>query len=163
MKREVVWEINPDLCTGCRLCELWCSFRSFREFNLAKAKLKVIRFEKSGLSVPLVCKQCEEAYCMSVCPTDAISISSKTGCPVIRDDLCIGCFSCAVVCPFAAIRVDVEKGKAMKCDLCDGDPMCVKVCKSGAIRLVKPERAYSQKQIKEAKEIASSLIKASER
>jgi Fe-S-cluster-containing hydrogenase component 2 len=45
----------------------------------------------------------------------------------------------------------------MKCDLCGGDPICVKVCGTGAIKLVKPEKAYSEKRVEKAKEIISAF------
>jgi carbon-monoxide dehydrogenase iron sulfur subunit len=40
-----------------------------------------------------------------------------------------------LVCPFGAIRQDIEEGKALKCDLCYGEeiPACVANCPNEAL------------------------------
>ena len=65
MKR-IVWDMAK--CTGCRVCEAVCSLVKEGEFNLVKARGKVVRtVERSILyKVRGTCLQCEEPNCMAV-------------------------------------------------------------------------------------------------
>lgn len=56
--------IQPELCDGCRDCEEACK-------KLYGASRIMIR-ELEGLYYPIICQQCEDAPCRTVCPTDAI-------------------------------------------------------------------------------------------
>jgi len=94
-----------------------------------------------GTPVPLMCHHCEDAPCMAVCPTNAIS-REDDGAPVVVDpDLCIGCKACIVACPFGMMRLSPQGNVAAKCDLCIdrlkvGEvPVCVASCPSGALVL----------------------------
>jgi len=54
--------------------------------------------------------------------------------------LCVGCKSCAVVCPFGTIYFEIIPFLTFKCDLCEGRlakrevPLCVSSCPKGAIK-----------------------------
>ena len=78
------------------------------------------------------CRLCESA----VCPVEAISTHPDNGSRVVNENRCIGCNSCAFVCPFGAILVDRSVGRAFVCDRCDGDPLCVRFCPWEAIEFV---------------------------
>ena len=43
MKRIYVIE---DLCAGCEICEVICSFVNTKEFNPRKARVKVVKIEE---------------------------------------------------------------------------------------------------------------------
>ena len=87
-----------------------------------------------GKVLPMVCRQCDDAPCMEVCPMGAISKDSETGVVAVDYDRCIGCRMCVSICPFGAMGYDFVGNKVIKCDLCDGDPQCVRFCDAGAIR-----------------------------
>lgn len=138
--------VDPSKCSGCRVCEAVCSLVNEGVFNPTKSRIKVIRMIKgspAGLlySVPVVCQQCEEAYCQKVCPVRAIYRNNK-GALVVEGQKCIGCRLCQAACPIGAISVDPEKRIALKCDLCEkaGAPQCVKYCFDNAISLVPADR-----------------------
>jgi len=125
--------VQPEKCTGCRTCELTCSFTRTDEFNPELSRISVLSYEKIGFSVPMVCQQCGIAACMKVCSVGAITKNAATGAMEVQDSKCIGCKMCTIACPFGAIHYHVETNIVSKCDLCGGDPACVKLCPSGAI------------------------------
>jgi Fe-S-cluster-containing hydrogenase component 2 len=130
---EKILVIQPEKCTGCRTCELVCSFVKTGEFNPARSRISVFSFEKVGFSTPVVCQQCSNAACMQVCPVGAISRNEGTGAMVVDSGKCLRCKMCTIACPFGATIYDSVVDIIAKCDLCNGDPACVKFCPSGAI------------------------------
>ncbi|MGI9332685.1 MAG: 4Fe-4S dicluster domain-containing protein, partial [Gammaproteobacteria bacterium] len=71
--------MQPALCTSCLQCEMACSFELEGAFNPARSRIKVFEFEHGRYASPYTCTQCEEAWCMQACPTDAIGINAETG------------------------------------------------------------------------------------
>jgi len=50
--KQKVLLYDPSRCTGCRYCEIACSYYHFKEFNLEKAHLHIIFEEKIRSSKP---------------------------------------------------------------------------------------------------------------
>lgn len=132
--------INYEKCTGCRLCELVCSVFHEQVSNPSRSRIKVMKWESEGLYIPMSCQQCEDAPCMNVCPVKAISRDDELGYMKVDYDVCIGCRSCVVVCPFGAMSFDVIDKKVFKCDLCEGEPQCVRFCEEKAVDYVDADR-----------------------
>ena len=157
MTQMIVIDIGK--CTGCGTCELMCSFRHHGEFNPRKARIHKTVFLYDELAVPVVCSQCEDAWCERICPAGAIAhtIEPTSGAAVVRVDerICVGCKMCMLACPFGNIAVGA-KGHAEKCDLCDGDPQCVKFCPRGALHFADSERGEGDKRRKLATALAAS-------
>lgn len=126
----------PEKCTGCMQCELACSYEHEGAFNPAKSRIKVFNYVEEARNVPYTCTQCDEAWCMRVCPVDAITTDETTGAKVVNDNICVGCKVCTIACPFGTINYNQTTGKVLKCDLCDGDPACADVCPTDAILYV---------------------------
>lgn len=124
---------NAENCTGCRACELACSFYHESLFSPAKSRVRVVRIDEEGIDVPVGCEHCDTAVCMVVCPVKAIYEDKKTGAVILKSDTCIGCKQCLAVCPFGAIHYDEKNKRFFKCDLCSGEPECVKWCETKAI------------------------------
>ncbi|HKJ99672.1 MAG TPA: 4Fe-4S dicluster domain-containing protein [Desulfotignum sp.] len=83
----------------------------------------------------MVCSQCENAYCMQVCPVGAITRTTQ-GVVQIDAEQCVGCALCVQYCPVDMVHLDPDTRKAVKCELCQGDPACVAACPAGALEFV---------------------------
>jgi formate dehydrogenase iron-sulfur subunit len=85
-----------------------------------------------------VCKHCERAGCLEVCPTGAI-IRTEYGSVYVQPDVCNGCGYCVVGCPFGVVTRREDDGRAFKCTLCydrlkaDMEPACAKACPTDSI------------------------------
>lgn len=123
---------NPDVCTGCRMCEMVCSVTHEDIVNPGWSRIRIVR---SGpeTDLPIVCSQGNACNmeCVEVCPVDCIRTVNGNAIEVVREE-CIGCGECEEACPLNAIHL--KDGVAFKCDLCHGDPVCAKFCSAGAIR-----------------------------
>ena len=113
-------------------------------------------------SVPMQCYHCENAPCVSVCPTDSL-VKTEEGFVDVRDSLCIGCQYCLSACPFGAPQFpDSDTGAAAvigggglmdKCTMCEErqevgkGPACAEECSTDAIL------------VGDSREIASELEK----
>ena len=128
---------NAEFCTGCRACELACSFRCDGVFSPAKSRIRVVKMDEEGIDVPVGCEHCDNAPCETVCPVQATAQSAEglktTGAIILNHDICIGCKECLAVCPFGAIHYDEDRKIFYKCDLCGGEPECVKWCETKAV------------------------------
>ncbi|MDL5362121.1 4Fe-4S dicluster domain-containing protein [Halalkalicoccus sp. NIPERK01] len=99
-------------------------------------------------SLPMQCYHCENAPCVSVCPTNALQ-KKDNGFVEVVDDLCIGCQYCLSACPFGApqfpesndgLSAVVGSGGVMdKCTGCEErqdvgqGPACAEECATDAI------------------------------
>ncbi len=128
--------IDPGKCTGCRQCEMACSASHGEGFNPSKSRIRVFDFHHEARFVPYTCTQCDQAWCKTACPVEAIVIDKATGAKVIVESRCVGCKVCTIACPFGTVNYNADTGKVVKCDLCDGDPACVKACPTEAITYV---------------------------
>ena len=128
--------IDPGKCTGCKQCELACSYVKEGEFNPAKSRIRVFDFHQEARFVPYTCTQCAEAWCLHACPVDAISVDRATGAKIVSAEVCVGCKVCTIACPFGTVNYNADTGKVIKCDLCAGDPACAKACPTEAITYI---------------------------
>lgn len=157
---------KSSLCTGCRACELACSFYCEGIFAPSKSRIRVVKMDWHGIDVPTGCQHCEDAPCMLVCPVKAIYRDEDTSAVLVDYDACIGCKECMVACPFGAMHFDEEKRIVYKCDLCFGKPECVNWCFTKAIEYVEnmellPEKVRAKHALKVAKSDKASRKLAS--
>jgi Fe-S-cluster-containing hydrogenase component 2 len=131
--------IDYQKCTGCRTCELVCAVQHDGCSNPARSRIKVVKWEAQGLYIPMSCQQCQDAPCLNICPVKAISKDDGMGRVMVDYDICIGCRSCVVICPFGAMNYNVIDKMVFKCDLCDGDPQCVRFCDVKAVDLIEAD------------------------
>lgn len=141
-------------CIGCRTCEIACVMAHLGDNPLPMTaanfnpRLRVMKTH--SVSVPMLCRQCENAPCLNACPNEAIY--NQDGSVQVMQSRCIGCKTCMVVCPYGAMEVVViqaygsdgvahQRAQANKCDLCQGreeGPACVEVCPTAALTLIQP-------------------------
>jgi formate dehydrogenase iron-sulfur subunit len=86
-----------------------------------------------------VCKHCQHASCMDVCPTGAI-IRTEFDTVFIQEDVCNGCRNCIAACPYDVIAIDEDENVAQKSTLCYDrlqggmEPACAKACPTDSIQ-----------------------------
>jgi NADH:ubiquinone oxidoreductase subunit E/Fe-S-cluster-containing dehydrogenase component/CheY-like chemotaxis protein len=141
--------VKPELCWACLSCAVACAYANLglpedaplRSEFLSATRLSV---ETAGkYAVPLLCMQCGDAPCMSVCPSNALQRTSA-GSPVFSDIArCIRCGRCVLACPLGALTLDAHNQAVQKCDLClfrtkaGHLPACVESCPMEALELVR--------------------------
>ena len=118
--------VNPDKCNGCRICEQICTYFHEHEFNPRRARIRIVKVVREGLSTPRVCNQCQLR--IEACPEQALSLDADLGFIRLEPEQCTGCGICVEVCPQESIFMDPINGLANICDLCRGEPQCVKWC-----------------------------------
>jgi carbon-monoxide dehydrogenase iron sulfur subunit len=150
--------VKIDRCVGCRSCTIACAvahsesnslFGAISEKPMPKSRVYV-EWVPPDRKVPLVCRNCDEAPCMSACICGAIS-RNEQGIPITDRDKCIGCWTCVMVCPYGVIGRHQETHKAYRCDRCpDRDiPACVEACPTKAM-VYETVEAYSESMRKHA-------------
>jgi len=135
-------EIDPQKCTGCMACVVFCSLYHEEEVSTQLSRIQILHDENRTVLLPITCIPCDEKPCIAVCPEGAIAVN-ELGAVVITETMCTGCGKCAQACEIGAIKVHRLPGRgkngrlvSLKCDLCGGDPWCVKACSFDAIRLI---------------------------
>jgi len=130
---ELALSIHPERCTGCKQCELACSWVQTGAFQPSRSLIRVHVFDEEASFAPYTCFQCDEAWCLQACPVNAIDVDAESGAKIVIDEACVGCKLCVIACPFGTIFFDKGTEVAAKCDLCAGDPACARACPTDAI------------------------------
>ncbi len=162
--------IFPDVeaCIDCGGCVVACKRTWDREINNQRIDITTMAEGQAGpqganadktgrlvagenpgeTSLPMQCYHCENAPCVSVCPTDALQ-KEADGFVTVTEDLCVGCQYCLSGCPFGAPQFpDSNDGTAQivgtggimdKCTGCRQrqdaakGPACAEECATNAI------------------------------
>ena len=91
----------------------------------------------------LACFHCKDAVCVKSCPTGAMRVRPQDGIVYVLPELCIGCKSCILACPWGAPQWNPDTGKVAKCDFCMDrldkgmKPACVTSCTTQCLRFGK--------------------------
>lgn len=156
MGKKIYCDIN--LCVGCGACAVACMDEN--DVNLAAGEKPNRRiYQMENLNDPATpirytstaCMHCEDSPCILACPTGAISRDERTQAVIVKQDLCIGCHSCALACPFDIPRYGRDD-KLIKCDLCSDritaglEPACVRVCPFNALKFMAPDEVSKYKE-----------------
>jgi electron transport protein HydN len=149
---------DPGKCIGCRTCEIACVMAHEKDQSLENLtmekfspRLRVVKTAK--VTMPIQCRQCEDAPCAKACATQAI-VQKDRSVQVVQG-MCIGCKACLIACPYGAMDLvrtaapinGESKVEALKCDLCriqDGGPACIKVCPTKALYEISGSKLVEQ-------------------
>ena len=101
------WGMVIDLkrCIACYGCQLACKAENGTPPGVFFAR--VLKHEEGQfptvrqLFLPVLCNHCEEPPCVEVCPTGASSKDEENGIVSIDPDMCVGCRSCMMACPYS--------------------------------------------------------------
>ncbi len=155
--------IDLDTCVGCHACAVNCKewntgghMAPLTDLQAYGAKATGVWFNRihsfeagtgeNGRTVhfPKSCLHCEDAPCVTVCPTGASFKRAEDGIVLVNEDKCIGCKLCSWACPYGAREYDADAGVMKKCTLCidriynenlapeDRVPACVSTCPARA-------------------------------
>jgi len=158
-KRKAIL-VTPENCIGCRACQVAC--KSWNQLDPIKTKnngtyqnppdlagtaFNIIQFSEVPSQIDPVrwlflsrrCMHCDDAGCMTICPSPGALFRTPEGAVAFDHKKCIGCKLCSSACPFDVPRYGAD-GKMSKCNLCadriaaDMTPSCVKTCPTGALK-----------------------------
>ncbi len=141
--QQLGFSFDISRCSGCMACVVACFDQNDMPPNGSSLR-HVSRIETGTYPsvsiryVSLACMHCGEAPCIRVCPTGALTKRPDNGIVVVDRDHCIGCHTCATVCPFGAPQFP-EGTTVGKCDLCLArvmkglEPACVRTCPTKAL------------------------------
>lgn len=137
--------LDSDSCIGCHACTIACKSEHDVPLGVNRTWVKYIetgKFPDASRHFSVMrCNQCEDAPCMTICPTNAL-FRADNGVVDFQDDNCIGCKSCMNACPYDALFINPETNTAQKCNFCNHrievglEPSCVVVCPTEAIKVV---------------------------
>lgn len=154
--------IDPEKCSGCRLCEIACSIKHHGTSNTDFSRIRILHLTPSEKNIPLVCMACDDAPCIKVCPMNA-RLRETNGAVVTDQERCIGCRACIYICPIGSPSVNPNTHKTMTCDMCKGEtsPWCVTACRfEGALKMVDAETSYKEKARKQAERITPAIARS---
>ena len=156
--------IDLDTCVGCHACVVSCKEWNTSNYGAPLSDTDAYGANPVGtflnrvhsyevtpdtgpaqtIHFPKSCLHCEDAPCVTVCPTGASYKRTEDGIVLVNEDDCMGCGLCAWACPYGAREMDALAGVMKKCTLCvdriyndhipeeDRVPACVKTCPAGA-------------------------------
>jgi Fe-S-cluster-containing dehydrogenase component len=155
--------IDLDTCVGCHACAVNCKAWNTGGYPAPLSDQdaygaapvgawlnRIHGFEAgegaAGRTVyfPKSCLHCENAECVTVCPTGASYKRQEDGIVLVEESSCMGCGLCAWACPYGARELDPGEGVMKKCTLCidriynenlepvDRVPVCVSTCPASA-------------------------------
>ncbi len=163
-ERKLGLVIDLDTCVGCHACVISCKGWNTENYGAPLSderpygadptgtflnrvhsyEVKIDGKESQLFHFPKSCLHCEDAPCVTVCPTGASYKRVEDGIVLVNEKDCIGCGLCAWACPYGARELDAAEGVMKKCTLCvdriynenlpeeDRVPACVRTCPSGA-------------------------------
>jgi len=171
--RKLGLVIDLDTCVGCHACAVACKqwnsggvaapltdADAYGREPLGVWLNRVHSYEVEGLPAqgcggsatpaqmtlhfPRSCLHCDNAACVTVCPTGASYKRGEDGIVLVDESKCIGCKLCSWACPYGAREYDASEGVMKKCTLCvdriynesldasERVPACVQACPTRA-------------------------------
>lgn len=166
MKKNILL-IDESRCIGCLSCEAACKsehdlpaeLRPFRLIALGPMEYDgklAMNFSAS------VCFHCDRPECVLACPTGAMQ-KNEDGIVFSDTELCIGCQTCAIACPFGIPELNPSAGRIAKCNGCMERvklglwPVCALKCPTGALSFGAPVQVVQKQRLKKALNVARSL------
>lgn len=141
MFKRMGFLFNPNLCIGCRACEMACHNENHTPVEIHWRYVKKIAL---GTYLSMSCNHCDSPECFRVCPQHAFN-KRKDGIVEIDSSRCDGCAGdvlCVKACPYSAPQYNPETNKVTRCQMCYPrqdhglPPACVEACTTGALGAV---------------------------
>ena len=109
--------IDTARCIGCGACTIACKTENATPGDVWYAPVieeEVGEYPDARLEyLPVLCNHCEDAPCMTACPTKALT-RREDGIVLADDDACIGSRACMNACPYGALHLfEGRQGEAL--------------------------------------------------
>lgn len=134
--------IDHTRCIGCHACTTACKSENEVPLSVTRTYVKYVDvgvFPEGRRAFQVTrCNQCEDAPCVTACPTAAM-YRRPDGIVDFDKSICIGCKACIAACPYDAIFINPDDRSAEKCNFCAHridiglEPACVVVCPTQAL------------------------------
>ncbi len=135
--------INLHRCIGCFACQVTCKAEYEIPFGVSRCRVETYRTGTFPYTrkvfLPRICNHCDHAPCIEACEEQAL-VKNQDGVVMMNDERCTGCQVCYRKCPYQAIQIREDTGKAEKCDFCYSrrvvkglPPVCVESCMGKAL------------------------------
>jgi len=137
MFKRMGFLFDPNLCIGCRACEMACRNENHTPPHIHWRRVKEIAL---GTFLSVSCNHCDSPECFRVCPERAFT-KRKDGIVEIDSRLCNGCQLCVYSCPYQAPQYNPQTNKVTRCQMCYPrqdhglPPACVEACTTGALAI----------------------------
>ena len=139
-------ELDISRCCACGACVVACMDQNDIDLSTGVRPYRTVfraedRFTADISYYSMSCMHCDNAPCVTACPSGCLYKDEETGLTLYNTQYCIGCHSCSMACPFGAPTFG-PNGKMKKCDGCIDriraglEPACVRGCTYGALKLV---------------------------
>ena len=99
-----------------------------RDIDVDKPRTRIFVESINERPVPVVCRHCKDALCVSACMAGCMQKDANSGIVSNQGYLqkCVGCWMCIMACPYGvispsdngAVVSDASFAQALKCDLC---------------------------------------------
>jgi len=165
MAEPVGFFTDTSICIGCKACEVACkewnqlpgnapkfldsfdntgkldsqNWRHVQFHDRVPEAPTVVGNGQAWLLMSDVCKHCQHASCLEVCPTGAI-VRTEFDTVFIQQDVCNGCRDCISACPYGVIGFSEQTGTVHKCTFCYDRlqagkmPACAQACPTQSIQ-----------------------------
>ena len=134
-----VLRIVPEKCTGCMRCRNRLLLYASRQLSGLQVGDPCPAQANTSFS-PYTCTQCDEGWCMTACPVEAITIS-PAGAKIVLEDQCVKRKLCTIALPVAHLFYNRKVIKPSNHNLCHGQPALSQRRPTAAIEYVEAETA----------------------
>ena len=135
--------VDLSRCIGCYACVVGC--KNWHQIGTGERGRIVLCDRMFGefpevtrWLFPIMCMQCENPPCISVCRHEA-TYKREDGIIVIDSDKCVGCELCVAACPYGLRSMKNSSDIVDACDFCSEridsglEPYCVTTCPTEAL------------------------------